>query len=176
MEHLLHNPVYHALCTGDARFNMGTDTIKFFDEEVSPFAGVNQDVDKGFDELYSLLPPQRNILYATPLVIKEPGGWQLLQKIEGLQFIFSGEIYTSPPALTPVPLNTGHVQQMIELATLTKPGPFGKKTIWFGNYFGFFANERLVAMTGQRLHVNITPRLVRFAQTPIIWAEALRLH
>ena len=43
---------------------------------------------------------------------------------------------------------------MINLARLTKPGPFGKKTIDFGYYFGIFENEKLVAMTGQRLHVQ----------------------
>ncbi len=43
---------------------------------------------------------------------------------------------------------------MVELASLTKPGPFGKKTIDFGSYFGVFEKEKLVAMTGQRLHVQ----------------------
>jgi predicted GNAT family acetyltransferase len=43
---------------------------------------------------------------------------------------------------------------MIELATLTKPGPFASRTIDFGHYHGIFENEKLVAMTGQRLHVQ----------------------
>ncbi|HEV7779710.1 MAG TPA: GNAT family N-acetyltransferase, partial [Chitinophagaceae bacterium] len=41
-----------------------------------------------------------------------------------------------------------------QLATLTRPGPFAKRTICFGSYFGIFDNEKLVAMTGQRLHVD----------------------
>jgi predicted GNAT family acetyltransferase len=43
---------------------------------------------------------------------------------------------------------------MIELVRLTRPGPFGKKTIDFGYYHGIFDDNRLVAMTGQRLHVE----------------------
>ncbi|MEI9912020.1 MAG: hypothetical protein WDO71_21665 [Bacteroidota bacterium] len=43
---------------------------------------------------------------------------------------------------------------MVQLAKLTKPGPFGTKTIDFGSYFGIFDKEKLVAMTGQRLHVE----------------------
>ncbi|RYY99103.1 MAG: GNAT family N-acetyltransferase [Chitinophagaceae bacterium] len=43
---------------------------------------------------------------------------------------------------------------MLALATLTKPGPFGTRTIEFGHYYGIFDGDRLVAMTGQRLHVG----------------------
>jgi predicted GNAT family acetyltransferase len=43
---------------------------------------------------------------------------------------------------------------MIDLATLTKPGPFGKRTIEFGHYFGIFENDKLAAMTGQRMHAE----------------------
>jgi predicted GNAT family acetyltransferase len=43
---------------------------------------------------------------------------------------------------------------MIQLATLTKPGPFNTRTIEFGHYHGIFENNRLAAMTGQRLHVD----------------------
>ncbi|HVG42779.1 MAG TPA: GNAT family N-acetyltransferase, partial [Chitinophagaceae bacterium] len=46
-----------------------------------------------------------------------------------------------------------HVEQMMQLATLTKPGPFGPHTIDFGYYYGIFEEGKLVAMTGQRLHV-----------------------
>jgi len=52
------------------------------------------------------------------------------------------------------PLSEIHVEQMVQLAKLTRPGPFGIRTIDFGSYFGIFDNEKLVAMTGQRLHVE----------------------
>jgi predicted GNAT family acetyltransferase len=40
------------------------------------------------------------------------------------------------------------------LVKLTKPGPFGKRTIDFGYYHGIFDHGQLVAMTGQRLHAE----------------------
>ena len=43
---------------------------------------------------------------------------------------------------------------MVDLATLTRPGPFGPRTIDFGHYYGIFEGKKLVAMTGQRLHVH----------------------
>jgi predicted GNAT family acetyltransferase len=42
---------------------------------------------------------------------------------------------------------------MVQLAALTKPGPFALRTIDFGSYYGIFEAGRLAAMTGQRLHV-----------------------
>lgn len=51
-----------------------------------------------------------------------------------------------------VPLSEEHVPQMMELTTLTRPGPFLQQTIRFKNYFGIFIEGRLAAVTGQRMH------------------------
>jgi predicted GNAT family acetyltransferase len=34
---------------------------------------------------------------------------------------------------------------------LTKPGPFGPRTLELGDYFGLFDGERLIAMAGERM-------------------------
>jgi ribosomal protein S18 acetylase RimI-like enzyme len=154
VKHLLHNPVYHALLSGDRHLSFGNEQVKFFDEEISPFAGFEQDYAKGFSDLYELLPSGRKILYATPSFITQPAGWELKQEIKGLQFVYEAgqPIKTEFPNV--IPLAEMDVEQMMQLAKLTKPGPFGKRTIDFGSYYGLFENEKLVAMTGQRLHVQ----------------------
>lgn len=154
MKHLLHNPVYHALLSGDRHLSCGTDNVKYFAEEVSPFAGFEEGYAKGFAELYEQLPAGRKILYAIPSFITEPAGWQFQQQIEGLQFVFTGNITSTNKNPAIVPLLDIHVEQMIQLARLTKPGPFGQRTIDFGFYHGIFEKDKLVAMTGQRLHVG----------------------
>lgn len=154
MDDVLYNPVYNALLSGDAPFSFGTDMVKYFDEEVSPFAGFHQDYDKGFDNLYDLLPVGRKILYATPQLINEPKGWQIIDGLKGLQFVFPGGIQPGNYSLQPVPLDNTNSKEMVQLARITKPGPFGTRTIEFGHYHGIFENGQLVAMTGQRLHVN----------------------
>lgn len=151
--HLLDNPVYNALNSGDASLSFGTENIKFFDEAVSPFAGFSGLHKNGFDALYEMLSPGRNILYATTKPIDEPKGWQLIAAIKGLQFVFEQRNYNAQLPINPVPLNKTNVQEMVNLASLTKPGPFAERTIDFGNYFGIFEDGKLVAMTGQRLHV-----------------------
>ena len=154
MTSLLFNPVYHALRTGDKALAHGTKNVKYFDETVSPFVGIREHYDKGFDELFALLPAGRKILYATPEPIKAPRGWQLLVRVKGIQMKLTEEKITGKIAWKPVPLKKKHVPQMLELASLTRPGPFGPRTIDFGFYYGIFEGRQLVAMTGQRLHVG----------------------
>ncbi len=154
MNHLLHNPVYHALLTGDRHLSFGTDQVKYFDEQVSPFAGFEHDYTMGFSDLYELLPSSRKILYANPSLISEPVGWLVQVEIKGLQFLYEGTKKINTEFNKVVPLTEIHTEQMVQLAKLTKPGPFGSRTIDFGSYFGIFEKEILVAMTGQRLHVE----------------------
>jgi len=153
VEDVLHNPVYNALLSGDAHLCFGTGKVKYFDEQVSPFAGFPQDYDRGFDDLYNLLPAGRNILYATPQLIKEPEGWQVLAEIKGLQFVFTEGANPGDHSIKAVSLTNKNIEEMMQLAALTKPGPFGPRTIEFGHYHGIFENGQMVAMTGQRLHV-----------------------
>jgi hypothetical protein len=153
VDELLDNPVYFALLTGDAHRGAGTSHVKFFDEQISPFAGFQEGYTRGFDELHELLPSDREILYATRKEISEPKGWKLIQHIAGLQFILSELRSVDIKVAELVPLQKQHVQQMVELAKLTRPGPFNIRTIEFGHYFGIFDNDKLVSMTGQRLHV-----------------------
>ena len=154
MEYLLENPVYNALLSGDKDLSFGTDGVKYFDEAVSPFAGFDKSNEQGFDELFQLLPAGRKILYATPHLITEPKGWQLLNEIKGLQFFLDTGENVEGFEGEPMPLGKENIEEMVQLAALTKPGPFGKRTIEFGHYYGIFQNGRLAAMTGQRLHVN----------------------
>jgi GNAT superfamily N-acetyltransferase len=157
MKVFLDNPVYHALLTGDASRGSGTDEVKYFEREISPFVGFRDGYTNGFDDLYHLLPQGREILYATRKhIIDEPQGWKLMRHIEGLQFVLSSKksAGNKVSGQTLVPLEPKHADEMVRLAALTKPGPFDKRTIEFGNYYGIFENNKLVAMTGQRLHVH----------------------
>jgi predicted GNAT family acetyltransferase len=40
---------------------------------------------------------------------------------------------------------------MVDLVRLTEPGPFERRTIELGRYYGHFAGDRLLAMAGERL-------------------------
>lgn len=119
MLHLLDNPVFNALTSGDAHLAFGTDEVKFFEKEVSPFAGFREDYKNGFDELHALLPAGRNILYATRKKITTPAGYKLIVVLQGTQFIFDAPLPAANSALQLVPLDSRNAEEMVQLAALT---------------------------------------------------------
>lgn len=142
------------MSTGDQRLGFGSDKVKCFDEDVSPFAGFESNHANGFADLYDMLPAGRKILYAHPEPVTQPKGWQIQDTIKGLQFVYAGKDITGTIYPDIVPLAEDNVAEMIALVNLTRPGPFGKRTIEFGSYHGIFSNGKLAAMTGQRMHVH----------------------
>jgi ribosomal protein S18 acetylase RimI-like enzyme len=154
MNEFLDNPVYYSLTGADAHLGSGSGAVRFFDEEVSPFAGFPAEYKRGFDDLHNQLPADRKILYATRELIDEPRNWKLVFSVEGLQFVYHSVAGIEESLMEPTLLTTENVREMMDLAALTKPGPFATRTIEFGDYFGIFENGRLAAMTGERMHVN----------------------
>ncbi len=112
--------------SGDKHLSQGAGSVKYFDDEVSPFVGFHQDYDIGFEDLYEQLPAGRKILYATPGLVKEPAGWQLLAEIKGLQFVFSGKKAEADNLVKIVALRTEHISEMMSLAGTHKAWSF-----WF---------------------------------------------
>jgi ribosomal protein S18 acetylase RimI-like enzyme len=153
MEHVLDNPAWNALTSGNKNLANGNHTVKYFDKEVSPFVGFKNNTAEDFKTLYNLLPHNGPVGFITPVEIQIPQEWKVLQCIRTFQMVFDG---TEPlPALNiePLALRDEHIPQMLALTQLTKPGPFATRTIDFGHYQGIFDGNKLIALTGQRMHV-----------------------
>jgi ribosomal protein S18 acetylase RimI-like enzyme len=67
------------------------------------------------------------------------------------RMVWDGVMPSQDEAPDAAPLDARHAQQALELALLTRPGPFGPRTIELGEYFGYFEQDRLVAMSGERM-------------------------
>jgi ribosomal protein S18 acetylase RimI-like enzyme len=151
MEHVLDNPAWNALISGNRHLSDGNGQARYFDREVSPFAALKENSEDNFRLLYELLP-HSTILFVTPAEMEFPARWMVLQYIRGLQMVYDGRDVTGGLSRDLVPLTNEHVPQMLELTKLTNPGPFAERTIDFGHYQGIFEGDELVAMAGQRLH------------------------
>ena len=83
-----------------------------------------------------------------------PPGW----KIEAESTMFKMVWEAAMPAVDEAPeairIGPEHLPQVLELAGLTRPGPFGPRTIELGEYFGCFEGTRLMAMAGERTHAS----------------------
>lgn len=153
VSNLLSNPVFNALAGRDSHLGAGTEKVKYFNEDVSPFASFEEGYERGFDDLYDMLPPKRGILYANPVRTEIPSNWKILIDIVGVQMVHKKQVPYDFSSISIVPLHEKNIDEMVALATLTKPGPFATRTIDFGYYYGIFENGKLVAMAGQRMHV-----------------------
>ncbi len=150
--HVLDNPAWNAMISANSHLALGNHRVKYFLDEVGPFAGLKNYDEISLRELYDLIPLNRRVAIPANIPLKIPGYWKLIDTVVALQMVFDksqlGEVNNS----NIVSLQTEHVPVMIALTQLTRPGPFLKRTIEFGNYKGIFNSGRLVAMAGQRMH------------------------
>jgi len=151
MEHVLDNPAWSALISGNKHLANGNNIARYFDAEVSPFAALKENTVENFAELHVMVPGDKPILFVTPTQMEIPAGWMLLNQISGFQMVHNGRPLTTDSART-IALTAEHIPQMLALTKLTNPGPFGTRTIAFGHYRGIFEGDKLAAMAGQRLH------------------------
>jgi ribosomal protein S18 acetylase RimI-like enzyme len=154
MTHLLDNPVWNALNSGNKNLAEGNDRAKYFPKEVAPFVGLKDKSRGDFNILYDLLPIGSIAAVVTPEDIEIPELWTLILETKLLQMVCDNP---APPLIVEydlLPLDTRHVPEMIALTQLTNPGPFYSRTIEFGNYTGIFEADRLIAMAGYRLQAS----------------------
>jgi predicted GNAT family acetyltransferase len=154
MEHVLNNPGWNALISGNKHLSFGNDQVRYFAANVSPFIGLRDKSDKQFKMLYDMIGHDGPVGFVTNIETETPPMWKLVQPNKAFQMIYNQPV--DPPAveLEILPLTEDHIPQMLELTKLTNPGPFAQRTIDFGHYYGVFDGDKLVSMAGQRLHIG----------------------
>lgn len=150
MEHLLDNPIFHALTSTHVHFAKGTDEVKYYLKDIAAFAGLKDNSAENLQTLYEISEPDSLfvVFSKTPLTIVAP--WTLLLQIDMFQLVYEGPNITEGPDKELADLNHSHITEMAALVELTKPGPFLAKTIELSNYTGIFAENQLIAMAGHR--------------------------
>jgi ribosomal protein S18 acetylase RimI-like enzyme len=152
MTHLLDNPAWNALISNNQHLSSGKGKAKYFQREVSPFAGMAQYTRAGFKSLYESIPDEKPVGLFTDIKDLDTAPWKLINRIDGYQMLYNKEISLRENGLKITPLQSQDVPQMLALTGLTKPGPFLVRTIEFGGYEGIWAENQLLAMAGRRFH------------------------
>jgi len=150
--HVLDNPIWNGLISGNKDFAQGTDSVRFFPAAIAPFIGLQENTEAHFDTLHDIVPSDRTFVHFGIEKPTIPDSWNVIVQLPGFQLTYTG---ADVPVLNDeeiVSLTNEHIPQMLSLTTLTNPGPFSSRTIDFGNYEGIFRDGLLVAMAGQRLH------------------------
>jgi predicted GNAT family acetyltransferase len=151
MAHILDNPIYNALKTGNKKLSIGEGQVTIFRRDVAPFAGMENNSESDFKALTAFGAEINPVVIFTPVKLNIPQNWEVVREFAMLQMVHNGVMPTSPATQQITDLNDSHTPQMIALTQLTKPGPFLDRTIEFGNYAGIFEGDKLVSMVGQRM-------------------------
>ena len=161
--HLLDRPVWHALSSCHAAWARRHGRAIGYDPAASPFVSTPDDCPNSLADLHGLVRGSgRGALFTTePLTF--PDTLACVRRAHVEQMVLP----------TPLPDRIGRphgieVRDLIArdgaaaqaLVELTKPGPFGARTLELGRYVGAFERGALVAMAGERLrlpgHVEIS--------------------
>lgn len=146
--HPLDRPFWTALNTRQshlARWNEGRTAVRI-DPDYGPFAHAAPGHEAALAEL--LNGPEDEIWLLEPEEVAAPG---LRVKLAApLVQMVAQEPVSEGDFVGIVPLDESHADQMAALALATKPGPWGPKTRLYGQFYGMFDGERLIAMAGER--------------------------
>jgi ribosomal protein S18 acetylase RimI-like enzyme len=153
MRHLLDNIVWHTLTGPQAKFASGTGAVRRYARGFSPIVGFADPANPDFDALASLCEPGESF-YCDGWSGAAPAGWRIAADSTMFKMVREASIPPIDEAVDAVQLGPAHAKQALDLAELTRPGPFGPRTIELGDYFGFFDGGRLVAMAGERMQAG----------------------
>jgi len=149
-EALLDNPVYASLSGPHAGMAEVCGRARRYPADVAPFLALPADVtDRDWQDAIELLPP------ATPVAtLRAPAGvpeqWSVIRTFEVVQMV--GHDLVGADAPDAVRLGPADVAEMDALVRQTNPGPFLRRTVELGDYYGVRRDGQLIAMAGERLH------------------------
>lgn len=150
---LLDNIVWHSLDGAQARFASGPAHARRYARGLPALAGFAQPQRPDFDALAPHVEPGER-LYCIGWSGAAPPGWVIEADTSCDQYVWEGPLPEEDARLGAVALDARHMPQMLELAALTRPGPFGPRNAELGEYFGVFDGERLAAMAGERMQAG----------------------
>jgi ribosomal protein S18 acetylase RimI-like enzyme len=151
--HPLDNVIWNSLVTRHAQFAEGNERARRFIPEVSMLGTLAAFTPPNYDALAKL---QRNG-EATAMFLnapaKPPSGWTVVREAALLQMVLGDAEVGYERRDDILRLGARDAPEMVELAALTKPGPFSLRTHELGTYLGIRAGGKLAAMAGERLKV-----------------------
>jgi predicted GNAT family acetyltransferase len=152
--HSLDNPVWAALATRHAHLGTGGLLARRYQPDIAPFAAVVSNTAAAWQELHGLMQPGEQVALLA-LDTMEPVGGLLAEQLGVVhQMVATGR---APDSVDdPEMVHLGHLDapDMLELASMTKPGPFSTRTHETGHYIGYREREQLIAMAGERMRID----------------------
>lgn len=149
----LDRPIWHALSTRLTHLAVGRARALRFAPDIGPLAAARDDSAESLQDLSSLVAEHGNVVLLQVGESPLPPHTTAEMTALGVQMVAQ--------TLTPLEpqdrverLTEADAAAMLELATLTKPGPFNARTHELGGFWGIKENGKLVAMAGERMKLD----------------------
>lgn len=149
-EHVLDRPVWNALSGMQTEHSVGGAGARRFHPDIGPLTGIRDDSTESLTALVELTPATGTLLLLQGDPIALPDELEAITEVPGVQMVSARGI-EHPHHAEIAPLTDADVPAMFELATMTKPGPFGPRTAELGPFWGVKREGRLAAMAGERM-------------------------
>jgi ribosomal protein S18 acetylase RimI-like enzyme len=154
--HALDNVIWRALTTRQVQFAECFEQARRFVREVTSLTAFEHESPQGYAALAGLVGLGGTAALFLDGEYEPRPGWKLVGGAALLEMVCENrEGQQDRPDSVPeiIRLGAQETTEMLELATLTKPGPFGLRTHELGRYVGIRWEGKLVAMAGERLKV-----------------------
>jgi ribosomal protein S18 acetylase RimI-like enzyme len=151
-EAMLDNPAYASLGGAHARFAQVRGRARRYLDDVAPFLALPSPPSaQDWQDAADLVAPGAYVAgrYSGAEL---PDGWRAVQAFDLVQMI--EEQVTGADCAEAIPLSGADVPEMLALVAETEPGPFLARTVELGNYLGIRRDGTLVAMAGERFHLD----------------------
>lgn len=150
-DHPLDRAVWLALTGAQAGLAIVHGKARRFDPAYGVFAAVADRSDASLADLGELVGRHGDAAFLGPDPPTEAQGVRIASQDLGVQMMAQSLAAGPGPRHMVVDLTEADAPEMLELATLTKPGPFFEKTHRLGDFVGIKEDGRLIAMAGERM-------------------------
>ncbi|MDK4735730.1 GNAT family N-acetyltransferase [Rhizobium sp. CNPSo 3490] len=150
MKHVLDRPIWSALETAHADISEGGSYARRYPPSIVPFAASADDTPESLDALEKLPSRQERMFLVEVGPIAVPPGLAIMMEAPVTQMVAERPHKTISDSRIQ-PLTEADAADMLDLAILTKPGPFTLRAQSLGRFWGIRHEGRLVAMAGQRM-------------------------
>jgi ribosomal protein S18 acetylase RimI-like enzyme len=151
-ENKLDNPVWYSLSEGHSDLAIQCGEAKFYPPEYCLFGGYAT-AENLLDSMiqYSALSPNFFIAGKKPDL---PTGFLFEHQVDSFQMQIV-QMIDIPITEVITELTGDHIEDVLELVAIAYPNFFLRKTLFLGKNFGIYKNGKLVAMTGERMKMDL---------------------
>jgi ribosomal protein S18 acetylase RimI-like enzyme len=152
-DHPLDNPLWSALGGSLAQYCIDFGGVRLLDPEIGTVAAMMRITSANLSVLASAIPIGAELLVIAPEPVQSTAELDIVH-VKPLFQMVAGHLLPVLNTVVTSELSAADFAQMLDLVDLTRPGPLGPRAMELGRFRGIFAGMKLVALAGERLHLQ----------------------